>query len=335
MSIRRSVPLASVLLLALAVACGSAEPTATPPPVPTVTPTPQPPLTGSGGGVIAFVSDRISGGEVFLMNADGSDQRQLTRSGTSVNIDHPAWSPDGKQIVYQARQAGGRASLLLIDAEAVLRGAADAEAQKLTSKLDSQRPAWSPDGALIAFDAWNGRSTSICTIAPSGGEPRCLTDTGVDADAFDPSWSADGSLIACALHSHPGGENLGWRINILDVKAARENPQGKNMRTVLPAAENDQDTPAWSPDGNRIAFSAVRDGQWEMFVVDVDGSNLRQLTTSSADDLHPTWSPDGSTIAFQSNPEAQWDIYVIRHDGTGLARVTTDAANDCNPSWRP
>jgi Tol biopolymer transport system component len=323
------------ILLTAAVACGATEPTATPSPAPTPTSTPQPPLTGSGGGVIAFVSDRTGSGEVLLMNADGSDQRQLTHSSTSVNIDHPAWSPDGKQIVYQARQAGGRANLLLMDVEAALLSAGNAEGHKLTTKLDSQRPAWSPDAAWVAFDAWNGRSTSICIIPPSGIEPQCLTDTGVDADAFDPSWSADGSMIACAVHSHPGGENLGWRIHILDVEAAKEDPRGNHMHRLLPEADSEQDTPAWSPDGNRIAFSAVRDGQWELFVVDVDGTNLRQLTTHSADDLHPTWSPDGSALAFQSNPEAQWDIYVVHSDGTGLLRLTSDPANDCNPSWRP
>jgi Tol biopolymer transport system component len=335
LSSRHSLPLSGALIVTLAVACGTPVPTATPLPAATVSPTAQPTLTGSGGGVIAFVSDRVGSGELFLMNADGTDQRQLTQSSSSVNIDYPAWSPDGKQVVYQARQAGGRANLLLIDVEAVLGSAAGAQPQKLTSKLDSQRPAWSPDGTWIAFDAWNGRSTSICAIQPSGGEPQCLTDTGLDADVFAPSWSADGSMIACALHSHPGGENLGWRIHILDVEAAREVHGGNNMYALLPAAENDQDTPAWSPDGQRIAFSEVRDGQWDLFVVDVDGTDLRQLTTSSADDLHPTWSPDGSALAFQSNPEGQWDIYMINQDGTGLRQLTANPANDCNPSWRP
>jgi Tol biopolymer transport system component len=296
-------------------------------------------MTASGGGVIAFVSDRDGSGELFLMNADGSDQRQCTHNSSSLNIDHPTWSPDGTQIVYQARRAGGRANLLVVTAGDAAQGMGDANTVQLTSKHDSQRPAWSPvpldGGTQIAFDAWNGRSTAICTIPATGGEPLWLTETGVDADVFDPSWSPDGSQIVCAVHSHPGGQNQGWQINILDVAAAREDPGGDNLRPLMPAGGSDEDTPAWSPTGTHIAFSSVRDGQWDVFVARADGSNLQQLARSKADDLHPTWSPDGSAIAFQSNPKGQWDIYVVDADGTGLKQLTTNPANDCNPSWRP
>jgi Tol biopolymer transport system component len=100
--------------------------------------------------------------------------------------------------------------------------------------------------------------------------------------------------------------------------------------------------PAWSADGSQIAFSSVREGQSEIFVIDAGGIELRRLTHNTFDDLHPTWSPDGAMIAFQSNPDGKWDIYVmnvedaLRGTGdTGMRRLTTSDANDGFPSWRP
>jgi len=89
--------------------------------------------------------------------------------------------------------------------------------------------------------------------------------------------------------------------------------------------------PAWSPDGTKFAFHSDRDGIFQIYVMNADGSGVVRLTTLGAPSELPAWSPDGSRIAFDSDAE----IYVMRADGTGLARVTgTDAANYI-PRWRP
>ena len=337
----RTLAISCVALVVTTLGCsvaGSQTP-GTPPTVVTSAPTSTPPvlhpLSGSGGGVIAFVSERDGSGEVFVMNADGSDPRQLTHTTQSLNIDHPDWSPDGEQIVYQARRGGARTSLLIMQVEDALRGVSGVKPRQLNTKLDSQRPAWSPDGAPIAFDAWSGRNTSICVVSPSGDDPQCWTETGVDADVFDPSWSPDGSGIVCAVHSHPRGEDLGWRLYILDVAGAELDPGGENLSRLVQVVDSEEDTPAWSPDGTQIAFSGVRDGQWDLFVTDAEGSELEQLTDTECDELHPSWSPDGRMLVFQANPHGQWDLYLINVDGRGMTRLTTDESNDCNPSWRP
>jgi Tol biopolymer transport system component len=333
MRIRHTLLLGAMFILTVALACGTPEPTATP--APTATPTPLPPLTGAGGGVIAFASDRDGNDEIFVMNLDGTDQRQLTHTGTSARNSHPAWSPDSSQIVFQAEPVAGRQNIQVMNANGT-------DVQQLTSGRNSRRPAWSPDGTRIAFDLWNGRNTTVCTIKPDGSDQQCLTQTSLDFDVFDPFWSPDGAWIACVLHSHPGSQDEGYRIYVLDVPGAQQDPEGDNLRRLIQSGDDEEDTPAWSPDGSQIAFSSVREGQSEIFIIDAGGTNLRRLTHNAFDDLHPTWSPDGSMIAFQSNPDGKWDIYVINIEDalqgtgdTGERRLTTSDANDSFPSWRP
>jgi len=85
---------------------------------------------------------------------------------------------------------------------------------------------------------------------------------------------------------------------------------------------------------NEIAFYSTRDGNWEIYTMDADGSDVRRLTNHIARDALPSWSPDGERIAFQSNRDGNWDIYVMNADGTDLTRLTEDGNNEF-PSWSP
>jgi Tol biopolymer transport system component len=86
---------------------------------------------------------------------------------------------------------------------------------------------------------------------------------------------------------------------------------------------------------SKIAFSSLRDGNWELYVMDSDGSNQKNITLHTAKDLPVVWSPDGRKIAFQSNRTGAGDIYVMNSDGSGLARLTTSTYADQAPTWSP
>ena len=93
--------------------------------------------------------------------------------------------------------------------------------------------------------------------------------------------------------------------------------------------------PEWSPDGSQIAFISDRSGNWDIWVMEPDGTNPRQLTTDPADDKGIGWSPDGRCIAFHSDRSGNWDIWTMDADGTHPRQQTHDPATDSFPDWSP
>lgn len=93
--------------------------------------------------------------------------------------------------------------------------------------------------------------------------------------------------------------------------------------------------PAWSPDGQTIAFASDRGGSMDIWLMDADGINPRKMTDGTGNNTKPAWSPDGSMIAFVSDRGGNNDIYTIHLDGSNLAPVTNDPADDTDPAWTP
>ena len=119
------------------------------------------------------------------------------------------------------------------------------------------------------------------------------------------------------------------------------NPDGSDQtRLTFDAAGNDQ-RPDISPNDNQIVFSSNRitetnpEGDFEIFIMNSDGGDVRQLTSNAAVDSWPRWSPNGQWIAFHSNVDGNYEIYLIRPDGTELTRVTNYAGLDQYPEWSP
>ncbi len=94
-------------------------------------------------------------------------------------------------------------------------------------------------------------------------------------------------------------------------------------------------SPAWSPDGTRIAFSSPNDRSFEVCVFDSDGSDLERLTNNNAADVDPAWSPDGARIAFASTRDGNVEIYAVNADGTDAERLTNNSGIDREPAWSP
>ena len=109
------------------------------------------------------------------------------------------------------------------------------------------------------------------------------------------------------------------------------------MALALACGSGPEPTPWPTPDTSvsRIAFATNRDGNWEIYVMNSDGSNPHNLTNNPATDSHPSWSPDGSKIAFQSERAGNFEIYVMNSDGSEQKRLTEDRGVDHSPAWSP
>ena len=281
---------------------------------------------------IAFTSERDGNGEIYVMDADGGNLRRLTNH-PDWDI-FPAWSPDGKQIAFMSdrdghvddRHGSPNYEIYVMDADG-------GNPQNLTNDPSGDLyPSWSPDGKQIAFVSERDGNFEIYVMDADGGNPQNLTNNPLNDR--DPSWSPDGERIVFSARREGHVENelvLTSEIYVMDA-------DGGNPRRLTENRKNEW-YPVWSPDGNRIAFSADRKGDlqnFEIYVMDADGGNEQKLTENRVHDRHPSWSPDGNRIVFASEKDGNWeslDIYVMDTDGGNLQNLTNNPRIDLNPAW--
>lgn len=150
--------------------------------------------------------------------------------------------------------------------------------------------------------------------------------TNSETIELHPTWSPpDGRKIAY-LSGHEDPEL--WVMN---------EDGGDSLRLAISIAVDTESytTLAWSPDGGHIAFSSVRDGSSEIYMVGANGEGLTRLTNNNAEDIYPSWSPDGARIAFSSNQDGNFEIYVVDLEGSDLTRLTSSTVQDLLPVWSP
>jgi TolB protein len=231
------------------------------------------PAWSPDGKRIAFERSFASRAGIYTMNADGSNVRSLTPRGLNGQ---PSWSPNGKQITFGRYLPGKEASIWVMNADG-------SHVRRVTRNplpkddgcggcAGQGSSVFSPDGKRVAFTWMKGaHSSAIFVVGANGKGLRRLTPfaRGV-ADKID--WSPDGSLIAFSSPEvgRPGKSTNGYVIR----------PNGTGLRQLTrETGETVHDgLDSWSPDGTMIAFASDRDGTYEIYTMNPDGTNITQLT---------------------------------------------------------
>ncbi|MCK5318638.1 MAG: PD40 domain-containing protein, partial [Anaerolineales bacterium] len=316
--------------------------TATPVPEPSSTPTQTPTPTATtivigGGGRIAFVSDREDGRtlQIWTMNADGSDPRQLTFGPGDKH--QPRWSTDGTKIIYAA--PGGNDAygndlgldLFIINADR------SGEPINLTESTgDDFDPAWSPDGGQIAYTSTRVNSLKqvfvmsvecnpapdTCSITES---PRNIT-LGY-AIEYAPAWSPNGQTLAviASINRAPG------RIILRPAEGGE--PSWFDLQDRIIGADH----LTWSSDGQFLTFSwLIKYGQQEIYIAYAQSPGLDPISlTNSLGNKEPTFSPNNQWIVFTSTRDQNPEIYIMTNNGSGQQNLTQDPGRDLQPDWQP
>ncbi len=268
-------------------------------------------------GRIAFISNRDANDlEIYAVNSDGTGLANLTKSPGAD--DSPAWSPDGSKLAFRSYR-DGNSEIYVMNADGT------GQTRLTTDPSDDEQPVWSPNGSRIAFVSRRSGGSEIWVMNADGSGQTRLS-WWPSGGPTDPAWSPDSSKIAFESWSD---------IYVADaVGAGQPVPVPTNLtNSPSPVSEIE---PAWSPDGSKIAYRCCDDDNWEIYVMNADGTSPTNISNSPGWDTDQAWSPDGIQIAFSSDRDGNAEIYVVKPDGTSLTRVTnTSGDHEYDPSWAP
>ena len=268
-------------------------------------------------GRIAFVL----GPDIYTMNPDGSDIRQLTNLGPDSSAFWESWSPDGKLIVFnEYRPPDFLGQIWLMNA--------DGSNQRLLladTNFDDERPSFTSDGNSVIFSRCrlDIEACALFQVEIGGGGITPITDFELGIQDLSPQYSFDNKLAFTGV----GRQGIICAIELMDG-------QQSALRRLTPAPLAPRQ-PDWSPDGTRIAFSTHCRGGSENFqneeiwMVDTKGNGLRRLTKngneyfSGPHDFHPSWSPQGDALVFErhSPDNSTSGIFIMKSDGSGGKEV--------------
>lgn len=274
-----------------------------------------------GGGVpgiaeskLYFVSNRSGTKEIWQMDYDGANPKQITHLGTMALSPHV--SPDGSRIAFS--------------------GVSNVEWQILMYSLELNRavsfprfqgtnlsPAWSSDGKSLAFSSSRAGDSDLYVVDITGSNPRRLTNSkGPDVS---PTWNPKTNAQIAWVSGRTGLPQI-YTMESDGTNVVRMTDQGYAV------------SPSWSPNGQFLAFAWVRHygpgapGASDIYVMDVASKQWVQLTHDGGRNDFPTWSPDGRHIAFQSNRTGKTQIWSMLADGSQARQLTT-AGENSQPNW--
>lgn len=295
-----------------------------------------------GPGRIAYLRQSSQTGSFHLhvVNPDGSNAVNPIPIDDLADYSGHSWSPDGSQIAFASNRSGNaNFNIYVMNADGTnIRSVVEDSGGDFVS-------AWSPDGQKMLFQAQRSNETlwDIYVVNIDGSGEQVLVNTPLIEELA--SWSPDGAKVVYQARAQGG---TGSDIYVV-------NADGTGVTRLTDGNGSLHSGPAWSPDGTQIAFESNRhqppatDGaparaQYEIYLMNSDGSNIRQLTFSnpfSEATRFPTWSPDGKQLAFEfhnfdSNAIGAASIIVVLNvDGSNVYSIPNVPIGSIFPRWSP
>jgi Tol biopolymer transport system component len=320
------------------------------------------------GSRIAFAVDSNGQGkvgQVYVVNNDGTGLRRLAQGLAGGFV---SWSPDGTRIAFDANHDDITADIYAVDVDG-------GTVTQLTANAFSDRcPSWSPDGTALAFVSRREGAWDIYRMSADGTDQQRLTYSSAldDEPSWLPFRHVGtgplGAPVSRTMTLQNSGDSVLRVSNItcsddqftaaptsfavaagnrqqvtVTFTPARKgtsyatltlesnDPHARTVRFIV----NGTGVAAEAADAGRIAFASKRDGNWEIYRMNADGTDQRRLTTDRSTDRDPCWSPDGSRVAFVSRRDGNEEIYVMNADGTAQRRLTYSPERDGDPAWSP
>jgi TolB protein len=211
---------------------------------------------------IVFESFRDGNLEIYVVNTDGSNLIRLTNDTSGDS--NPVWSPNPNDILFSSHRFGNQ-DLFLVGLNGSL-------ATLTTNPEPDNNAAWSPDGNFIAYLAYKGELSDLCLIARDGSNKTCLTNAPVKFET--PVWSPDGTWIAV---------NSGTSIHVFNRLTGE-------VRYLSKEGVEPRGIPAWSPDGLRLVFQTLTNGDMELYHAVLQTNEFTQITSVPGFDGKPVWS---------------------------------------------
>ncbi len=329
-------------------------PTLTNTPRPTVTNTPGPSDPNAFSIIYAANSAPGEPSRLYRANGDGSNPQfiELTIDGVPIperssadderriEIYDPALSPAGEFVAFTMEIDGVQEIFVAPDT------GGEVFQVTLTNASETRGVAWHPDGETLAYYSNADGDFDIYTVLYTRSDPINLTQNNAD-DRY-PSWSPDGKYLAIASDRYSTGNLEVFVINY----AGEVVPPDEFGRTPfsgecqLTDASGDSYSPAWSPDGKHIAFITTREQDADLYIMNADGSNERNLSVGDNNvdwqERNPSWSPDGNWIMVSSNRlptvgeigvNSTYKLWLTTPRGDLWQQITSGESNEIEGDW--